>query len=74
MSRVEALSVFPESGTPLNARCVIHSSYRFVVSDHYLAFYRIGDKCIYVDRILDSRSDYIRSLLGLDDSAIDVYV
>lgn len=74
MTRVELLSDFPESGTPLDARCIIHSSYRFVASGHHLAFYRIGEGCVYVDRVLDGRSDYLRKLLGLDDSAIDLYI
>jgi len=74
MGRVDILSDFPESGTPLDARCIIHSGYRFVVSGHYLTFYRIGDDCVYVDRILDGRSDYLQKLFGLDESAIDQYI
>ena len=74
MNRIDTLSSFPESGTPLDARCIIHSSHRFVVSGHYLAFYRTGNGRVYVDRILDGRTDYLRHPFGLDDSAIDLYI
>ena len=72
--RIDMLSDFPESGTPLDARCIIHSDYRFVVSGYYRAFYRIGSGSVYIDRVVDGRSDYLRMLFGMDDSAIDLYV
>ena len=74
ISRIDLLSDFPESGMRVDARCIVHSNYRFVVSGHYLAFYRAENECVYVDRILDSRSDYLRKLFGLEGSAVDLYV
>ena len=74
MDRVDSLSDFPESGTPLDAKRIIHSNYRFVVSGHHPAFYRVGKDCIFVDRALDGRSYYLRRPFGLDDSATDMYV
>lgn len=73
LDRIDLLASFPESGTPLDAKCIIHSNYRFVISGHYLAFYRIEKNAIRIDRVLDSRSDYLRKLLGLHASGIDLY-
>ena len=73
LTRIETLSDFPESGTPLDARCIIHSNYRFTVSGPHLAFYRIVNDAVHVDRILDSKSDFLQKLFGLGDSAADLY-
>ena len=74
LDSLDRLSDLPESGTPLDSRCIVHSDYRFVVSGHHLAFYRHVDDCVYIDRVLDGRSDYLRQLFGLPDSGIDFYV
>lgn len=74
LDSIDLLSVIPESGTPLNARCLMHSDYRFITAGHLLAFYRFKRDCIFIDRILDGRSDYLNKLFGLEDSAIDYYV
>ncbi len=63
LDRVELLKTFPESGTPLRSICLIPSSYRFVISGNYLAFYRYEDK-VYVDRVLYRGGDYLKTLLG----------
>lgn len=67
LDRVDLLAQFPESGTPLSSICSIQSSYRFVISHGYLAFYRVLD-AVYVDRILHQRRDYLRVLLGGESS------
>ena len=74
LNRIDMLGDFSESGTPLDARCIIHSDYRFIVSEHYLAFYRNGDRSVYIDRVMDGRNDYLGKLFGIDDSVIDLYV
>lgn len=63
LDRVDLLSQFPESGTPLSSICSVQNSYRFVISDGYLAFYRVSD-AVYIDRILHQRRDFLRVLLG----------
>lgn len=65
LDRVDLLAQFPESGTPLSSICSIHSSYRFVTSGGYMAFYRVLDE-VYVDRIIHQSRDYMRVLLGTD--------
>lgn len=69
LERIELLSNFPESGTPLQSICSIPNSYRFVTSGNYLAFYRYKDK-VYVDRVLYGGSDYLKTLLGTDTQQI----
>ena len=62
LSHVELLADFPESGTPLSSISPISTPYRFVIAGSYLAFYRVGDS-VFVDRVLSSRSDYLKALL-----------
>lgn len=71
---LERLAILPESGTPLDYRCIIHSDYRFIVSGNYLAFYLFEDGIVHIVRVLDGRSDYLRKLLGTSSSAIDLYL
>ena len=74
LGSIDKLSMLPEMGTRLDARCIIHSDYRFLLSGNYLTFYRYQEDCVFVDRILDGRSDYLRTLFGLDGSGIDLYL
>ena len=67
---LDRLVILPESGTPLDSRCIIHSDYRFVVSGNYLAFYLVEGGCVHIVRVLDGRSDYLRKLFGTGESAI----
>lgn len=63
MERVSLLGDFPLSGTPLSSVCPMETEYRFVVAGNYLAFYRVSDGKVRVDRVLHSRRDYLRTLL-----------
>ena len=74
LDRIDVLSELPEIGTLLDSRCIVHSDYRFVLSGNYLAFYRFESDCVFVDRILDGRSDYLRKLLGTGEPGIDLYL
>lgn len=57
------LETFSEIGPALSSIIDIQSDYRFLVSGKYICFYRICDSDVYVDRILNSRRDYMRVLL-----------
>ena len=74
LDRVDSLADLPEIGTPLDSRCIVHSDYRFVLSSNYLAFYRYENDSVFIDRVLDSRSDYLRKLFGTGESGIDLYL
>lgn len=67
IGRIESIVNYPLASTPLDYRCRIHSEWRFVEERGYLAFFRVGNSCIYVDRVLSGRSDYLRKLFGVDD-------
>lgn len=64
LGSVENLKEFPQIGTSLNKIIPIESNYRFLVSGHYLIFYRIEDSNVYIDRILHFRRNYINILFG----------
>ncbi|MEA4970159.1 MAG: type II toxin-antitoxin system RelE/ParE family toxin [Candidatus Pelethousia sp.] len=62
--RLRMLEVHAQLGAPLSSITGLESDYRFLVCGNYLAFYRVGESAIFVDRILYSRRDYIRILFG----------
>ncbi len=62
--RLEQLCQYPFMGAQLSSIANIESDYRFLTSGNYIAFYRVEGTFVYVDRILSSRSDYLRVLLG----------
>lgn len=61
IDKIENKKEFPESGTPLNFNNIF-TGYRFVIYKSYIAFYYIDSNTIYVDRVLYSKSDYIKKL------------
>ena len=63
LDRAETLREFPYSGALLDAISRIHSDYRFVTAGNYLAFYRIREETVYIDRVLYARRDCLRILL-----------
>lgn len=67
LDRVDGLAAFPLSTPSLDSICHIRSDWRFVEERGYLAFLRVDDGRICVDRVLSGRSDYLRKLLGVVD-------
>ena len=61
---IDNLSLFPLMGTSLSTKIDIETDYRFLVCGKYLAFYRVNDEIINIDRIIYSKRDYIRLLFG----------
>ena len=72
LDRIDDVATFPNSAPPLDTVCQIHSSWRFVSARGYMAFFRVGRTRLYVDRILSSKSDFLRVLLDSSDG-IDLY-
>ena len=62
MDKVEAKADFPQSGAPLYYQDSF-TGYYYVVFKAYLAFYRLEENVVFVDRILLGRSDYMRHLI-----------
>ena len=64
LDRTETLREYPYSGTPLDVLSRIRSDYRFVPANHFLAFYRVQNDIVFIDRVLYERRDCLRILLG----------
>lgn len=52
----------PDSGTPLYFDDDLFSGYRYVADKKYMAFYRIANDAIFIDRVVYARRDYMRIL------------
>lgn len=57
---------FPLASASPDTVCLIHSDWRFIEARGYLAFFRVGDNRVYVDRVLSGKSGYLRSLFGVE--------
>ncbi len=61
---IDTLANSPRIGVVLSAISdIVDSDYRVLVCGNYLAFYRIVEDIVYIDRILYGRRDYITALL-----------
>ena len=58
------LREFPDIGTPLKAVADVVLDYRFLIAGKHLIFYRSSGESVYVVRVLDGRSDYVKTLVG----------
>ncbi|MBM7000187.1 type II toxin-antitoxin system RelE/ParE family toxin [bacterium] len=67
LDRVDSVADFPLATTPLDARCRIRSSWRFVEERGYLVFIRVERDRVYVDRVLSGKSDFLRKLFDVED-------
>lgn len=56
------LQSYTRAGALLSSITDTESDYRFIVSGNYISFYRAQEHDIYIDRILYSRSNYMRIL------------
>ena len=58
------LADFPFIGTPLSSIAEVDTDYRFLGCGSYLAFYRVVDNNVYIDRVIHRRRDFISILFG----------
>lgn len=61
LEKIDNKAYFPDSWIPLHLND-IHTRYRYVIYKAYVAFYYIEGEKMCVDRILFSKSDYIKKL------------
>ena len=61
MDKIADKREFPKSGAPLYYEGGF-TGYDFVVFKAYMAFYRVQEDRIFVDRIVFGRSDYMRAI------------
>ena len=59
MNKIEAKADFPEPGSPLYYEDSF-TGYYYVVFKSYMAFYRVDEGKLFVDRVLFRKSDYMR--------------
>lgn len=59
---IDVLKESPKSGTALEFSKGIKTNYRFVRYKNYIAFYRVSDNNIFVDRIIYGKRDYMKIL------------
>ena len=64
LDAIGALEVFQEQGTPLSSVAEVAYHYCLGFSGNYMAFYRVEEQTIFVDRILYHRHAYWRALFG----------
>lgn len=62
MDDIDTLGDFAEIGPLLSSIADVESDHRFLVSKKYLTFYRVCGRDVYIDRILNGRTDYLRIL------------
>ncbi|MBO7449017.1 MAG: type II toxin-antitoxin system RelE/ParE family toxin [Clostridiales bacterium] len=61
LSQIEKKKDFPMSGSPLYYEDMF-TGYHYFAFKAYLVFYRIDSETMLIDRVLCSRSDYLRVL------------
>lgn len=62
-AKIENKILFPNSGTPLYFTGSF-TGFRYIVYKSYIAFYRVTEDKIIVERILPAKSDYCSILIN----------
>lgn len=62
LDKTDLLADNPEMGTRLFFDNDLFSGYRYLVSDNYLAFYRISADSVFVDRVIYGKRDFMKLL------------
>lgn len=62
----QRLKTHPQLGPALAAKLGVETDLRYLVSGNYLVFYRAEAEYVSVLRILDGRTDYLRTLFCND--------
>ncbi len=65
-AKIDRLADFPYMGAFISAVYddIDVGDYRFLVCANYLAFYRVRENTVYIDRIMYGRRNYIAILFG----------
>ena len=58
-------------GASLSSVIDIETDYRYLVCGKYLAFYRVVNDTVYIDRIIHSKRDYISILFDDIEDALN---
>lgn len=63
---VDKLKIFSGTGAVIRFPNGLNSEYRYVMHGNYMAFYRVIDIDVFVDRIIYGKRDYINILFGVE--------
>ena len=66
---IKKICDFPEAGSLLSSKIGVNTNYRFISSGNYLAFYRVKESTVFVDRVLYAKRDYTKILFINNDSS-----
>lgn len=61
---IDILQDYSELGATLFSTFGVESDYRSLICGSYIAFYRVDDGKVYIERVLSGRRDYLRILFG----------
>lgn len=64
LDKTDLIADNPEMGTRLFFDNDLFSGYRYLVSDNYLAFYRISANSVFVDRVIYGKRDFMKLLFS----------
>lgn len=64
LDKADLLEEQPEIGTRLFFDNTLDSGYRYVIYNNYLAFYRVSDSTVYIDRVIYGKRDYMKLLFN----------
>lgn len=64
LDKSDLLEEQPEIGTRLFFDNTLDSGYRYVIYNNYLAFYRVSDSTVYIDRVIYGKCDYMKLLFN----------
>lgn len=62
LDKIDLLTYAPEMGKMLFFGNKLFSGYRYMISNNYLAFYRIGTDSVFIDRVIYGKRDYMKIL------------
>lgn len=62
MTSLKHLEKFPYAGSKVMEGSLNHFEFRMVISEPYIAFYRVIENTVYIYRILHGARDYIQIL------------
>ena len=60
----QRLGDFPNLGVSLKEKTGLDTDYRCLFCDHYIAFYTFKDSIVTVSRILDGRTEYMKTVFS----------
>jgi plasmid stabilization system protein ParE len=62
LDKIEDLLSFPDTGTLLSPKVNFPTNYRYAKAMGYLIFYRHEHDCIFIDRVIHGKRDYLMVL------------